>query len=80
MTSVTSSFPFCYGEALQEEEPVCVDEGIMQGDDSSSQFILRATGPGEFCVFELHTCVHLHLFAFHLHFICNHLRFLSMCL
>ncbi len=37
-------------------------------------------GPGEFCVFELHACVHLHLFAFHLRFICNHLHFLSMCL
>ncbi len=37
-------------------------------------------GPGEFCVFELHTCVHLRLFAFHLRCICNHLRFLSMCL
>ncbi len=37
--------------------------------------VLRA-GPGEFCVFELHACVHLRLFVFHLRFICDHLRFL----
>ncbi len=29
-------------------------------------YVTMRRGPGEFCVFELHACVHLRLFAFHL--------------